>query len=45
MPIVPIFIERVNDINFKININKPLNFLKSDSIIDITDKLNKFLKI
>ena len=44
MPIVPIFIERVNDTNFKIKISKPLNFLKSDSIIDITNKLNTILE-
>ena len=44
MSIVPIFIQRVDDTNFKININKPLNFLKSDSIIDITNKLNEILE-
>ena len=44
MPIVPIFIERVNDTDFKIKISKPLNFLKSDSIIDITSKLNFILE-
>ncbi len=44
MSIVPIFIQRVDDTNFKININKPLNFLKSDSIIDITKKLNEILE-
>ena len=44
MPIVPIFIERVNDTNFKIKISRPLNFLKSESIIDITNKLNTILE-
>ena len=44
MPIVPIFIERVNVTDFKIKISKPLNFLKSDSIIDITSKLNFILE-
>ena len=44
MPIVPIFIERVNDTNFKIKISKPLNFLKSDSIKDITCKLNVIIE-
>jgi KDO2-lipid IV(A) lauroyltransferase len=44
MPIVPIFIERVNDTNFKIKISKPLNFLKNDSVIDITNKLNTILE-
>ncbi|MDC0647451.1 lysophospholipid acyltransferase family protein [Candidatus Pelagibacter sp.] len=44
VPIVPIFIERVNDTDFKIKISKPLNFLKSDSIIYITSKLNVILE-
>ena len=44
MSVVPIFIQRVDDTNFKINISKPLNFLKSDSIIDVTNKLNKILE-
>ena len=44
MPIVPIFIERVNDTNFKIKISKPVNFLKSDSIKDITSKLNVIIE-
>ena len=44
MPIVPIFIERINDTNFKIKISKPVNFLKSDSIKDITSKLNVIIE-
>lgn len=44
MPIVPIFIERVNATNFKIKISKPVNFLKSDSIKDITSKLNVIIE-
>ena len=44
MPIVPIFIERVNATNFKIKINKPINFLKSDSIKNITSKLNVIIE-
>ena len=44
MSVVPIFIQRVDDTNFIINISKPLNFLKSDSIIDVTNKLNKILE-
>ena len=44
MSVVPIFIQRVDDTNFKINISKPLNFLKSESIIDVTNKLNKILE-
>ena len=44
MPIVPIFIERVHDTNFKIRIYNPIRFLKDDSILDITNKLNKTLE-
>ena len=44
MSVVPIFIQRVDDTNFKINISKPLNFLKNESIIDVTNKLNKILE-
>ena len=44
MPIVPIFIERVNATNFKIKISKPINFLKSNSIKDITSKLNVIIE-
>ena len=39
--VVPIFIERINGINFKITINKPLNFSKETSIKDITIELLK----
>jgi KDO2-lipid IV(A) lauroyltransferase len=42
--VVPIFIERVQDINFKITVNKPINFTKETSIKDITDELNKILE-
>ena len=44
MSVVPIFIERVDDTNFQISIYKPLKFLKDDSILDITNKLNKVLE-
>ena len=44
IPVVPIFIERINDINFKITINKPLNFSKETSIKDITIELNQILE-
>ncbi len=40
MPIVPIYIERIKDINFKITINKPLYFNSDSSIQNITDELN-----
>ena len=44
IPIVPIFIERINDVNFKITINKPINFPNETSIKNITDKLNQILE-
>jgi len=42
--IVPVHIERVRDLNFKIKIYKPLLFSKEDTIQNITDDLNKFLE-
>ena len=42
--VVPIYMKRIGDINFQININKPLNFSKEASIKDITDKLNHVLE-
>ncbi len=44
VPIVPVYIERVNDIKFKIKIEKPLNFSKNASIQIITDELNHVLE-
>ncbi len=44
IPIVPIYIERVKDINFKITIYKPIYFSKDDSHQYITDELNKILE-
>jgi KDO2-lipid IV(A) lauroyltransferase len=44
IPIVPIFIERVNNLNFKIIIRKPVNFTDTDSIEKITHDLNKILE-
>ncbi len=44
VPVVPIFIERNNGINFKITIHKPLYFSDSDNIENITNKLNKTLE-
>ena len=44
MPIIPIYIERIDGNNFKITINKPLKFLKNSSIKDITDELNLVLE-
>ena len=42
--VVPIYIERINDINFKIKIKKPIKFLESSSIEKITNDLNKVLE-
>ena len=44
MPIVPIYIERIEGINFKITVKKPLNFSNELSIKDITDELNLILE-
>ena len=44
IPIVPVFIERMNDLKFKITINKPIFFSKDISINSITDELNKILE-
>ena len=44
IPVVPIFIERINGTNFKITINKPINFTNETSIKNITDKLNQILE-
>jgi len=43
-PIVPIFIERIDKVKFKITVNKPLTFSKDSSIQKITDELNKILE-
>ena len=42
--IVPIHIERINSINFKIKINEPINYSKESSIEEITQDLNKWLE-
>ena len=44
IPIVPVFIERINNVNFKITIKKPINFSNEDSIKKITDDLNCILE-
>jgi len=45
MPVVPIFIERINKTSFKISIKKPIKFDKKTSAKDITDQLNKMLEL
>ena len=44
IPVVPVYIERIKDLNFKITINKPINFSKEDSVKNITLKLNQLLE-
>lgn len=44
IPIVPVYIERTDDIKFKITIEKPIFFSNDISISLITDKLNKILE-
>ena len=43
-PVVPIFIERFNNIKFKMIVHKPLIFSDNVSIEDITLKLNQILE-
>ena len=40
IPVIPVYIERVKDINFKITIKKPIFFSQEKSISEITDELN-----
>ncbi len=44
IPVIPIYIERVEGINFKIVIKKPLRFPNDKSIQSITDELNHILE-
>ena len=44
IPIVPVYIERIKDLNFKISINDPINFSKEETIENITLKLNQILE-
>ena len=44
IPIVPVFIERIGNINYKVIIKKPVVFSKEHSIIEITEKLNEILE-
>ena len=43
-PLVPIFIERIDKVKFKITINKPIQFNNNCTIQKITDDLNKILE-
>ncbi len=42
--IVPIYIERINGIYFKMTINKPITFENESTVEEITLKLNKWLE-
>ncbi len=42
--IIPVYIERIKNINFKITINKPIYFSQETSIEKITDELNQILE-
>ncbi len=44
IPVVPIFIERVEDIKFKVKVYEPIYFSDESSINDITDNLNNILE-
>ena len=44
IPVVPIFIERIDDISFKIVIKSPIIFDNIETTKSITDKLNKVLE-
>ena len=44
IPIVPVYIERIEGLNFKIFINDPINFSKEETVENITLKLNQILE-
>ena len=44
IPIVPVYIERIGDLKFKITINQPLSFSQNTSHQEITDNLNQILE-
>ncbi len=44
IPIIPVFIKRIEGVSYKIKINKPIYFSKDESIENITDELNKILE-
>ena len=44
IPIVPIYIERTDGINFKMTVNQPINFSKDNSEKQITDELNRLIE-
>ena len=42
--IVPIYIERVKDIKFKIKVFEPIKFKETDSVEEVTLELNSWLE-
>ena len=44
IPVVPVYIERVKGLNFKILIHDPIDFSKEETIENITLKLNQILE-
>ena len=44
IPIVPIFIQRYEGLNFRMKVYDPINFSKTESIESITNQLNKNLE-
>ena len=44
IPIVPVYIERIDGLKFKITINQPLSFPQDTSQQEITDNLNQILE-
>jgi len=44
IPVVPVCIERVENINFKIKIEEPISFIQNQTTQQITDELNKILE-
>jgi len=44
MPIIPVYIERFDDLNFKVKIHKPLYFESEATVESITHSLNKILE-
>ena len=44
LPIIPVYIERIKALNFKITINKPIFFSKENTTKHITDELNKIIE-
>ena len=42
--VVPVYIERKDNIFFKMSVNKPITFDENKSLEEITDKLNKVLE-